>query len=89
MRIRGDGGGGVYVEGLSEHVVRTTDEIYKLMHQGAHMRTTAETKLNKVSRMDLTITISVLCPSRKVVAVMQFLQLLWNMLYIVQEVAAL
>ena len=48
MRIREDGAGGVYVEGLSEHVVRSTEEIMQLLREGAHLRTTASTKMNKV-----------------------------------------
>ena len=49
MRIREDGAGGVFVEGLSEHVVRSTGEIMQLLREGAHLRTTASTKMNKVN----------------------------------------
>lgn len=48
LRIREDGAGGVFVEGLSEHVVRSTEEIMQLLREGAHLRTTASTKMNKV-----------------------------------------
>ena len=48
LKIREDGVGGVFVEGLSEHVVRNTGEIMALLREGAHLRTTASTKMNKV-----------------------------------------
>ena len=48
LKIREDGLGGVYVEGLSEHVVRNTDGVISLLRKGAHLRTTATTKMNKV-----------------------------------------
>ena len=41
--------GGVYIETLSEHVVRNTDGIMSLLHKGAGLRTTASTRMNKVS----------------------------------------
>ena len=50
LRIREDGAGGVFVEGLSERVVRNTEGIMKLLRDGAHLRTTASTKMNKVHR---------------------------------------
>ncbi|GBG25162.1 Kinesin-like protein [Hondaea fermentalgiana] len=40
---------GVYVEGLSEWVVRSPAEIFKLMSRGAAGRATGKTKLNEVS----------------------------------------
>lgn len=40
---------GVYVEGLSEWVVRSPAEIFKLMARGAAVRATGKTKLNEVS----------------------------------------
>mmetsp|Transcript_5285 Transcript_5285/g.9374 ORF Transcript_5285/g.9374 Transcript_5285/m.9374 type:complete len:798 (-) Transcript_5285:510-2903(-) len=40
---------GVYVEGLSEWVVRSPQEITKLMAAGASLRATGKTKLNEVS----------------------------------------
>ena len=48
LKIRDDGTGGVCVEGLSEHVVRTSDELLLFLRRGAHLRTTASTKMNKV-----------------------------------------
>ncbi len=40
--------GGVFVENLSEHVVRNTAGIMSLLREGARLRTTATTKMNKV-----------------------------------------
>ena len=48
LKIREDGLGGVYVEGLSEHVALNTDGVISLLRKGAHLRTTATTKMNKV-----------------------------------------
>ena len=48
LRIREDGVGGVFVENLSEHVVRNTAGIMSLLKEGARLRTTATTKMNKV-----------------------------------------
>ena len=48
LKIREDGTGGVFVEALSEHVVRNTDEVMKLIQDGARLRTTSMTKMNKV-----------------------------------------
>ena len=36
------------MEGLSEHVVRNTKEVKQLLREGAQLRTTAATKMNKV-----------------------------------------
>ena len=47
LRIREDGSGSVYVEGLSEHVVKTTDEIKGLIKKGSNLRSTASTRMNK------------------------------------------
>ncbi|KAL5506186.1 hypothetical protein EMCRGX_G007780 [Ephydatia muelleri] len=49
LKLREDGLGGVYIESLSEHVVRNTDEILHLVKLGSHQRTTAATKSNKDS----------------------------------------
>ena len=38
------------MEGLSEHVVRNTNEVISLLRKGAHLRTTATTKMNKVGQ---------------------------------------
>jgi hypothetical protein len=39
----------VYVEGLSEWVVRSPAEIYGLMQRGGTVRATGETKMNEIS----------------------------------------
>ena len=46
LHIREDKKRGVFVEGLSEWVVRTPDEIYGLMDRGASQRTTGATRMN-------------------------------------------
>lgn len=51
LRVREDGVGGMFVEGLSEHVVRNTGEVMQLLREGAHLRTTASTKMNKVVKV--------------------------------------
>lgn len=40
---------GVFVEGLSEWVVRSPQEIYGLMERGGAMRATGSTKMNELS----------------------------------------
>ena len=40
---------GVYVEGLSEWVVRSPSEVYRLIQKGKIMRATASTKMNDTS----------------------------------------
>ena len=49
LKIREDGGGGVFVESLSDHIVRDTEEIMALVQQGSHLRMTNATRMNKVS----------------------------------------
>ena len=49
LSIREDKKRGVFVEGLSEWVVRTPDEIYGLMERGATQRTTGSTRMNELS----------------------------------------
>lgn len=49
LRVREDGVGGVFVEGLSERVVRNTDEIIALLNEGSQLRSTAVTRMNKES----------------------------------------
>lgn len=49
MTIREDKKRGVYVEGLSEWVVRSPAEIYGLMERGAAVRATGETRMNEMS----------------------------------------
>jgi kinesin family protein 3/17 len=47
--IREDKKKGVFVEGLSEWVVRSPQEIYGLMERGGLMRATGSTKMNELS----------------------------------------
>jgi hypothetical protein len=49
LSIREDKKKGVYVEGLSEWVVRSPAEIYGLMERGGTLRATGETKMNEAS----------------------------------------
>lgn len=49
MAIREDKRRGVFVEGLSEWVVRSPAEIYGLMQRGGIIRATGETKMNETS----------------------------------------
>ena len=49
LTIREDKKRGVYVEGLSEWVVKTPDEIYGLMERGASQRATGSTRMNELS----------------------------------------
>lgn len=49
LLIREDKKKGVYVEGLSEWVVRSPAEIYGLMERGGAIRATGETKMNELS----------------------------------------
>ncbi len=49
LTIREDKKRGVYVEGLSEWVVRSPAEIYGLMERGGQVRATGETKMNEFS----------------------------------------
>jgi hypothetical protein len=49
LLIREDKKKGVFVEGLSEWVVRSPAEIYGLMERGGAMRATGSTKMNELS----------------------------------------
>ncbi|GMF13690.1 unnamed protein product [Phytophthora lilii] len=49
LTIREDRRRGVFVEGLSEWVVRSPEEIYGLMERGGAMRATGSTKMNELS----------------------------------------
>lgn len=49
LMIREDKKRGVFVEGLSEWVVRSPEEIYGLMERGGAMRATGSTKMNEIS----------------------------------------
>jgi len=47
--IREDKRKGVFVEGLSEWVVRSPDEVYGLIKKGSSIRATGATRLNEIS----------------------------------------
>jgi hypothetical protein len=49
LTIREDKKKGVYVEQLSEWVVRSPQEIYGLMERGAQRRATGSTRMNELS----------------------------------------
>eukprot|EP00026_Physarum_polycephalum_P001361 Phypoly_transcript_01362.p1 GENE.Phypoly_transcript_01362~~Phypoly_transcript_01362.p1 ORF type:complete len:840 (+),score=175.37 Phypoly_transcript_01362:739-3258(+) len=49
LAIREDKKRGVFVEGLSEWVVRSPGEVYRLMEQGSNQRATSSTRLNELS----------------------------------------
>eukprot|EP00761_Pharyngomonas_kirbyi_P013092 gb/GECH01013119.1/.p1 GENE.gb/GECH01013119.1/~~gb/GECH01013119.1/.p1 ORF type:complete len:907 (+),score=235.75 gb/GECH01013119.1/:1-2721(+) len=49
LNIREDKKKGVFVEGLSEWVVRSPEEIYGLMERGARVRATGSTSVNELS----------------------------------------
>jgi hypothetical protein len=49
LSVREDKKRGVFVEGLSEWVVRSPKEVYGLMQRGALTRCTANTKMNEIS----------------------------------------
>ena len=59
LMIREDSKRGVYVEGLSEWVVRTPADVYDLMSRGSQARTTGATRLNEVSSRSHAIFILV------------------------------
>lgn len=46
--------GGVYIENLSEHVVRNTTGIMSLLREGSRLRTTGSTRMNKVRLLENT-----------------------------------
>eukprot|EP01137_Pigoraptor_chileana_P025291 Opistho-2@94559 len=49
LRVREDAKRGVYVEGLSEHIVRNPEDIHDLMRRGSAVRATGCTKANAES----------------------------------------
>ena len=59
LTIREDSKRGVYVEGLSEWVVRSPSDVYDLMARGARARTTGATRLNELSSRSHAIFIIV------------------------------
>lgn len=62
LRIRRSASGGVSVQGLSEHVVRSSADVAALLARGGAMRTTAQTNMNIASsRSHAVFTIIVEC----------------------------
>lgn len=59
LMIREDAKRGVFVEGLSEWVVRTPADVYDLMSRGAEARMTGSTRLNQLSSRSHAIFILV------------------------------
>ncbi|KAL0232105.1 hypothetical protein PCE1_003101 [Barthelona sp. PCE] len=59
LTIRESSSKGIYVEGLSEWIVRSPDEVYSLMDRGAEERAVAATDLNDVSSRSHAIFILV------------------------------
>lgn len=53
LRIRDAGVGEVHVEGLSEHILKTPEDVKALLKKGSHVRVTAETRMNKVSSINV------------------------------------
>eukprot|EP00730_Choanoeca_flexa_P003815 TRINITY_DN11513_c0_g1_i1.p1 TRINITY_DN11513_c0_g1~~TRINITY_DN11513_c0_g1_i1.p1 ORF type:complete len:1296 (+),score=285.48 TRINITY_DN11513_c0_g1_i1:64-3951(+) len=49
LKIRERGGNDPYVEGLSEHVAKSAQDVYALLAKGRHQRTTNSTSMNRVS----------------------------------------
>ena len=49
LRVREDGSGCTFVEGLSEHVVKGTMDVNRLLRKGCTARTTDESRMNKES----------------------------------------
>lgn len=49
LTIREDKKKGIFVEGLSEWVVRSVDEIYQLLNRGSELRATGATNMNEAS----------------------------------------
>ncbi|PKA65766.1 125 kDa kinesin-related protein [Apostasia shenzhenica] len=70
-----DGKGGVLVRGLEEEIVTSADEIFSLLERGSSKRRTAETLLNKQSRLKLSSTSSLNLRIPILVSLMIFLRL--------------
>lgn len=66
LNIREDKKKGVFVEGLSEWVVRTPHDIYNLMKDGMRNRATAATKMNDVSSRSHAVFIIIVEQMRNV-----------------------
>eukprot|EP00282_Hemiselmis_andersenii_P038986 CAMPEP_0169428776 /NCGR_PEP_ID=MMETSP1042-20121227/1507_1 /TAXON_ID=464988 /ORGANISM="Hemiselmis andersenii, Strain CCMP1180" /LENGTH=616 /DNA_ID=CAMNT_0009538969 /DNA_START=18 /DNA_END=1865 /DNA_ORIENTATION=- len=60
LHVREDKKRGVFVEGLSEWVVRSPKEVYGLMQRGALTRCTANTKMNEISSRSHAVFIIIL-----------------------------
>ena len=60
LEIREDKKKGVFVEGLSEWLVRTPSEIYSLMKRGAALRVSAKTNMNHISSRSHAVFIIIL-----------------------------
>ena len=70
----------MFVENLSEHIVKSTEDIKALIRHGTQLRTTAATRSNTVRYIRNLNSFVLLDNFRKVAGVMHYLQLLWNML---------
>jgi hypothetical protein len=68
LLIREDKKKGVYVEGLSEWVVRSPAEIYGLMEKGGAIRATGETKMNEMSSRSHAVFIVIVEQSETIYA---------------------
>nr|CCA15231.1 kinesinlike protein putative [Albugo laibachii Nc14] len=64
LTIREDKKRGVFVEGLSEWVVRSPEEIYGLMERGGAMRATGSTRMNEMSSRSHAVFIIIAEQSR-------------------------
>jgi kinesin family protein 3/17 len=68
LAIREDKKRGVFVEGLSEWVVRSPAEIYGLMERGGAVRATGSTKMNEISSRSHAVFIIIVEQSMSVAA---------------------
>ena len=66
LAIREDKRRGVFVEGLSEWVVRSPAEIYGLMERGGSVRATGATKMNEISSRSHAVFIIIVEQSQTV-----------------------
>ena len=64
LAIREDKKRGVFVESLSEWVVRSPAEIYGLMERGGAVRATGSTKMNEISSRSHAVFIIIVEQSR-------------------------
>jgi len=68
LAIREDKKKGVFVEGLSEWVVRSPAEIYGLMERGGSVRATGSTKMNELSSRSHAVFIIIVEQSQTIVS---------------------